>query len=25
MLEVPEFVQTRLCEYLEEKMKLSKF
>lgn len=23
MLEVPEFVQTRLCEYLEEKMKLS--
>lgn len=25
MLEVPEFVQERLCKYLEEKLKLSKF
>lgn len=25
MLEVPEFVQARLCKYLEEKLKLSKF
>ena len=25
MLEVPEFVQERLCSYLEEKLKLCKF